>query len=73
MFSITNFGTIATVDDFPTTCEVGDILYCNEDNKVYEYYDNGPGKPFGWREKEFNKEELGSLGLTVYDINRMVI
>ena len=73
LFPITNFGTIETLDDFPTTCEVGDICYCLEDNKVYTYYDEGLGKAFGWKEYEVNPEAMINLGMTAYEVNKMIV
>lgn len=53
--------------------EPGDIIYCTEDNQIYEYYDEGLGKPFGWRPYEIDKSQLLSLGITEYEINKMII
>ena len=73
LFPITNYGTIKTLDDFPTIAEVGDIIYCEETHQIYTYYDEGLGKPFGWKETEIDKTGLLNLGLTEYDINKMII
>ena len=67
-----NFGVYKKDQEFPTTAEIGDILYYEEDNKIYEY-DEGLGKSFGWRPVEMEKDKLINLGLTEYDINKMVI
>jgi hypothetical protein len=69
---MTNLGTTNHLDQ-GIAAEPGDIIYCTEDNKIYEYYDDGPGKPFGWREYEIDKSALLDLGITEYEINKMVI
>lgn len=67
-----NLGVIDHLDQ-GIAAEPGDIIYCNEDNKVYEYYDEGLGKPFGWREKEIDPKAMINLGLTKYEVNKMIV
>ena len=67
-----NLGTTNYLDQ-GIAAEPGDILYCTEDNKLYEYYDEGLGKPFGWREKEIDKSAMLNLGMTEYEVNKLIV
>lgn len=67
-----NLGTTEYLDQ-GIAAEPGDIIYCTSDNKLYEYYDEGLGKPFGWREKEIDKTAMLNLGMTEYEVNKLVI
>lgn len=69
---LANLGTTEYLDQ-GIAAEPGDIIYCIEDKKIYEYYDEGLGKPFGWRPIDFNKDTLINLGMTEYEINKLVI
>lgn len=68
-----NFGFIETREDFPEVCEAGDILFCTEDNKTYVYVDEGLGKKYGWEEYTSDPKAMINLGLTEYEINKMII
>ena len=67
-----NLGTTEYLDQ-GIAAEPGDIIYCTSDNKLYEYYDEGLGKPFGWREKKIDKTAMLNLGMTEYEINKLVV
>ena len=67
-----NLGTTDYLDQ-GIAAEPGDIIFCTEDNKVYEYYDEGLGKPFGWREFDIDKKAMLNLGMTEYDVNKLVV
>ena len=67
-----NLGTTDYLDQ-GIAAEPGDIIFCTEDNKVYEYYDEGLGKPFGWREFDVDKKAMLDLGMTEYDVNKLVV
>ena len=72
---ITFRGTITAdeLDNPGLAADVGDVFYCTDDNECYEYYDDGPGKPFGWRPFKVDKSALVNLGLTEYEVNKMVV
>ena len=67
-----NLGTTDYLDQ-GIAAEPGDIIYCNEDNKIYEYYDEGLGKPFGWSEYNIDKSGMLNLVMTESVINIMII
>ena len=71
-----NLGTtkyLADLDSGGILAEPDDIIYCEEDKTIYQFYDEGLGKSFGWKKFEIDKTQLINTGLTEYDINKMVI
>lgn len=73
LFEITNFGFIETRKDFPEVCEAGDVLFCTADNKTYIYVDEGLGGKYGWEEYTSDPKAMVNLGLTEYEINKMIV
>ena len=59
--------------DQGTVAYPGDIVYYIPEEKFYIYYDEGLGKPFGWKPFEPDKNAMIDLGLTEYEINKMVV
>lgn len=74
MFNI-NHGVIKAPQKFPEVAEVGDICYYEGDHQVYEYFDEGLGKAYGWRPVDLNKDKnkLVNLGIIEYELNKMVV
>ena len=67
-----NLGVVDHIDQ-SIVAQPGDIVYCKEDRQIYVYFDEGLGKPFGWRPYEIDKTQMINLGMTEYEINKMVV
>lgn len=71
---MTNLGVVKTFEDLQNlVAQPDDFAYCEADSQIYEYFDEGLGKSFGWRIKKIDRDKLINLGITEYELNKIAI